>query len=314
MSRRGNRCGALFSALALAISAIAHADNPPSKLPSPAAPDKPPPGYHDMTINVGGKPMTIRVPDEHKNTLKNSSPANSGPYDPTNLDLNHASVYSNKTFSTSSAILSNDDGTNLTHGQKRFETSSFATGAYNQSDRTFQTAAYKSSSSRNSDDFSKSYQLPAAASGLNRSFDVKGSDLQNKKALIADNPKDKVDPFATPWSEGDKRFFDPALTHVKRDPYAPANVDTKKLNDLPNRPLTIDEVRRLINHEQVPDLDKPPEPESGPLNDPNFVPKLDTAVSSKAAPATPPPDETKEDELPSPGMMAKPVNDQPLPK
>jgi hypothetical protein len=302
----------LLSALALALSTVAHADDSPAKPPTP---DKPPPGYRDMTIDIGGKPMTIRVPDEHKNTLKNNGPANAGPYDPTNLELNHPSSYANKSFSTSEAILSKDDGTHLTHDQKRFETSPFATGSYNQSDRTFETAAYKSSS-RSSDDFAKSYQLPGAASDANRSYDVKGSDLQDRKALIADNPKEKTDPFATPWSDSDKRFFDPAMTHVKRDPYAAANgLDVEHLNNLPNRPLSIDEVRNLINHEQVPDLSKPPETESKPLNDPNWEPTLSTpALSNKAAPATPPPDETKADELPSPGMMAKPDDSQPIAK
>ena len=267
-----------------------------------------------MKVYLGGKPTVIRVSDEHKNTLKNNGPSD-GTYDPTRLDLDHASMYANKTFSTGEAKLSKDDSAENARDHKRFITGSFATSTYNQSDRTFQTAAYKSSS-HTSDDFTKAYQLPGADSDANHTFSVKGSELQDKKALIADNPKNKIDPFATPWSDGDKRFFDPAMTHVKRDPYAAANgLDVKQLNDLPNRPLTIDEVRGLINHEQVPDLNKPPETESKPLNDPNWEPALSTpALSNKAAPATPPPDETKDDELPSPGMMAKPETDAPQPK
>jgi hypothetical protein len=310
MSRRVPRCGWLLLAIALACPASVRASAPSS----PPAPDKPPPGYHDKNVNVGGRDMTIRVPDEHKSQLKNSEPSD-GHYDPSSMNINRTSSFADKTFSTRDATLAKDDTAEEAHDQKRFVTGSYDTGSYNQANRTFQTTAYKDSS-RTSSDFAKAYQLPAAASEANRTFAVKGSDYQGKKALIADNPKEKTDPFATPWAQSDKRFFDPAMTHVKRDPYAAANgLDVKHLNELPNRPLTIDEVRNLINHEQIPNLDAPPDPASKPLNDPEWEPPTQAPMlNDKAAPATPPPDEAKAGELPSPGMLAKPESDEPPPK
>jgi hypothetical protein len=307
MSRRVTRCGWLLLAIVLASPASVRASAPASA----PAPDKPPPGSHDVKIYAGGKPMTVRVRDQAKPELKDSETTD-GHYDPSSMNINRTSSYANKTFSTREATLTKDDTAEEAHDQKRFVTSSYNTGSYNQANRTFQTATYKDSS-RTSGDFAKTYQLPAAASEANRTFAVKGSDYQGKKALIADNPKEKTDPFTTPWSQSDKRFFDPAMTHVKRDPYAAANgLDVKHLNELPNRPLTVDEVRDLINHEQIPNLDAPPDPASKPLNDPEWEPPVKPPMlDDKAAPATPPADEAKDGELPSPGMLAKPESDEP---
>jgi hypothetical protein len=299
-------------ALALGFPAAAFA-NATAKPAAPAS-DQPPPGAHDVKTASG---LTIRVRDAQKTELKDDSPTD-GKYDPSSMNMNRTSSYANKTFSTSEAALGGNAMAAEAHDQKRYVTGAYAAGSYNQANKTFETAAYKSSP-QNGGDFDKTFQLPGSgtAAEANRSFAVKSSDLQSKKALIADNPQDKTDPFATTWSEGDKRFYDPTMLrvpHKKHDFQVDANkADPDRITNLPNRPLSVDEVRDLLNNEQIPDLDKPPDTPSKPLNDPGWEPPVKAPLidDTRAAPATPPPDEAGAGELPSPGMMAKPDSSPP---
>ncbi len=247
--------------------------------------DQAPSGYHDIKT-AGGS--VIRVKDEPK-----------GPQG----EFNFASTFSNKSFSAQDSALSKSNSApEMAH--QPFITGSYGTSSYNQSGHTFQTAAYHPDA-RSSDNFAKAYALPDTTDSFAKSFAVKSSDLQDKQALIGQ--KQPTDPFATPWTEGDKKFYDPALRKVKHDPYAGDNLDVSRLTNLPNRPLTVDEVRALINHEQVPDLNSKPDAPSRALNDPGWEPPLKLPeIDEKSAPVTPPPDESKDGELPSPGMMAQP--------
>jgi hypothetical protein len=248
--------------------------------------DHPPEGYHD--VNVAGG--VIRV---------SNAPKSSGG------EFSGTSSFANKSFSAQDSALSKSI-TAPELGHQPFLTHSFgATAAYNQSDRTFETAAYHPDA-RSSDNFNKAYTLPDNQNSLAKPFAVKSSDLQDKQALIGQ--KQLADPFATPWTEGDKKFYDPALRNVKRDPYAGDSLDVSRLTNLPNRPLTVDEVRSLINHEQIPDLNSKPDAASRALNDPDWAPPLKLPeMDEKNTSAPPPADETKDGELPSPGMMAQPA-------
>lgn len=301
MSRQAISCAVLLLVALLPCSA---ADKPRTT--------PPPHGYHD--IKVGRS--VIRVKDEPKPTDTSH-----------NIDLGKTSAFSNKTFDTNFASLSKNDSAAEESSNKRFSTHSFSTSNYNQSDQKYQTVAYKESA-RHSDDFSKSYDLPAANSNANRTFDTKTSDFQGKKAQIAQTTA-KVDPFAAPSSLNEKTFFDPALKHVKRDPYA-TGMDVERLANLPNRPLTIDEVRNLINHEQIPDLNSKPDAPTKPLNDPNWEPPTVAPMAHEpdgrrahwsipashvdSVPIAPPADMDGPNDLPSPGEMAHPENSEPLPK
>jgi hypothetical protein len=312
-------------ALALAFPVAAPASTTPRPRPKPAASsDQPPPGTHDVKTYAGGKPVTIRVKEMPKPELKDSGDSSDGHYDPSNMNMSKTSSYANKTFSTSEAALGGDATAAEAHDQKRFATSAYSAGSYNQANKTFETAAFKSSP-QNGDDFAKTFQLPGdgTATEANRSFGVKTSDLQGKKALIADNPKDKIpDPFATPWTEGDKRFYDPTMLrvpHKRHDFHLDASktiAGNDRITNLPNRPLSVDEVRNLINNDQIPNLDEPPDAPTKALNDPGWEPPVKAPMidDNKAVPATPPADEAAAGDLPSPGMMAKPDSSQPPPK
>lgn len=265
----------------------------------------PPAGYHDVKLPSGA---LVRVADQARPTLNTTSP--DGKYDPSDADFGRTSSYAHKTFSDQDTSLeTNGEASDLK--QKQFLTKSFAASAYDQSDKTFATAAYHSSA-RSSDDLSKAYNLPPAQTDLTRSFATQPSDLQNKTAAVGGDTS-KKDPFSTPWSEGNKQFYDPTILRVPHHHLsgenAPRNAPLDDIDALPNRPLTVDEVRDLINHGQKPDLDsRPDENQSKPLNDPGYEPPLKLPeIDDKAAPATPPRDEAKSDELPSPGMMAAPA-------
>ncbi len=51
------------------------------------------------------------------------------------------------------------------------------------------------------------------------------------------------------------------------------NVVIAHVSDIPNRPLTVDEVRGLINHGLKPDTAAPPGMPSKAINDPNYKPE-----------------------------------------
>jgi hypothetical protein len=315
MSRQVTCC--ILLALAVAWPCAASAQN---AAPTPRGADKPPPGYHDVSFGSGSNKNVIRVADQAKPHLNGNTGSDSdGRYDPEKLDFSRTSPLATKSFATSFAALSKNDTAEETK-LPAFNTHAFDTSAYNQSDRKYATMA-DSESSRSNDDFSKTYQLPqgGADADLNRSFATKTSEFQGKTALLTQTPS-KTDPFATPSSLSDKTFFDPAMEHVKRDRYAAVDgLDVQRLTNLPNRPLTITEVRNLINHEQIPNLaDKPEEEDANDkaLNDPNWAPPTIAPMAPDNTRATPPPDIEKQGDLPAPGEMAQPPpeNSEPLPK
>ena len=173
-------------------------------------------------------------------------------------------------------------------------------------------------SNSNNSDFNKSFTTASADLGPNQSsaFGSKKASEQDRTAVLG-GPG--TDTFASPL--GEKRFIGDEAQSAKRS-LTRLKSGQMYVQDLPNRPLTIDEVRNLIDHGFKPDTDKPPEnEESKPLNDPGYVPKPIREAPEETAPATPAArpaaDEDKEDAIPSPGMMSAnppPENSQPLPQ
>lgn len=280
-----------------------------------AAPvDKPPPGYHDVTIGSGDHQSVVRVADSAAPHLRGGSDSDSDSntaYNPESMNFGKSSPMANKSFATGFASLSKND-TAEEQSSQEFSTHAFATADYSQSYRKYETSADNESSRRN-DDFSKSYELPPASAAADQTFATKASEYQGKTALDVQAPS-KTDPFATPSSLSEKTFFDPEMQHIRRDPYA-TGMDVKRLTDLPNRPLTIDEVRNLINHEQIPDLDDKPDEPSKALNDPDWSPPTVAPMAHDNLPVAPPAEMEKDGDLPAPGEMAQPPeNTEPLPK
>ena len=267
-----------------------------------------PAGFHDVKMSNGS---TVRVADQPKPRIFGGSSSDGAPYDPESADFSRTSSFANKSFNPAGVALSKNQTAEEARDGKRFPSSAYATSRFGAADRPFQTVAF-ADSSRSANETGKGYLLPGAYDS-GKPYDTgKKSEFQDRNALVAQK---KVDPFSAPDSLTEKSFSDPAMTHVKHDPYSAANgLDVSRLNNLPNRPLTIDEVRNLINHEQVPDLSSKPEPASKPLNDPNWTPPEVAPMIDR--PVTPgPTTEDKSGDLPSPGMMSQPTAaPAPIPK
>jgi hypothetical protein len=270
-----------------------------AKLKGQSTLDQPPAGFHDVKLPFGG---VIRVRDQTKTSMRHDTVSGDN-YDPQDADFSRTSSFAHKAFSSQDVALSKSE-TAAEITQQPYATSAYGTSSFTQGDRTFKTAAYHPSTS-SSDDFTKAFTLPSGPADAEKSFAVKPSELQDQQAKIAQTQL-KMDPLSRPDALNDKTFYDPALRKVQRDKYATNGLDVNRLTSLPNRPLTIDEVRALINHDQIPNLDAPAESPSKALNDPGWEPPLKLPDISDKAAATPPQDEN-DGELPSPGMMAQPT-------
>jgi hypothetical protein len=269
-------------------------------------------GYRDVKVQSGGKTTVVRVKDSVGPRLHGESAG--GPYNPENMDLGRTSSFADKSFSTRNSALSKNDTAAEARGDNHFLTKSFSgTKPDSTSDlnRKYQTSSY-TKSSRASDDFHRSFATSSSSMTQDKdvSFASKTSDLQGRTANLGGPQKA---PFSGLSDLSNKTFTDPEMTHVKRDPFASANgLDVSRMVDLPNRPLTIDEVRNLINHETIPNLDAKPDAASKPLNDSGYEPP--TAAPMAHDDLAPPGPEEKDAGLPSPGMMATPESSEPLPK
>ncbi len=306
MSRPGFCCAVLVLAGAWTFSAQA-ADAPTATQPKP---DAPPPGSHDVKTATGA---VIRVRDQGGPRFYGSQPADdSGKYDPESADFSRTSSFANKSFDAGRAALSQNETAEEERDNKRFLTQPYATSSYKFAGRSFETVAYNDAAHPDAE-LNKSFTLPAAYADGGQTFNTgKKSEYQDKTASIV-QATPKIDPFSAPGALTEKTFFDPTTLHVPHKSFNlsksirsdPNSAGT--ITDLPNRALTVDEVRNLVNHEQIPELNAKPDAPSKPLNDPNWTPPEvappapdDSPV--KAGPTT----EDKSDELPSPGMMSGP--------
>ena len=260
-------------------------------------------------VDTGGKSLPIRVQEE-TNPYKNVSSSNTpGKYDPESPNFSATSSMADKTFSAPSNSVSKSSADSQ---------SSFATKSYNFDPSSISapnldtkvgvpiTSAY----SRGDSDFDKSYSTSSADAD------------QNRKSLMASTTSPDQGRTSTLGDQTANTFASPLTTQIFHGDEADASHRslTRMQNgqmlvtDLPNRPLTIDEVRALINHGFKPDTGAPPPPEeeqAKPLNDPNYKPE--------PLRETPPPtaDDDKDDAVPPPGTMAAPPapeNTEPLPQ
>ncbi len=279
---------------------MARADDPP-----PATP----PGYKTVYIDVGGKKEPILV-KQQLDPLRNIQNPDD-PRDPRRI-YSAANAMANKSFMagagsgwdksaqmkdayvTKPYALDQPANSNYT-GKSAFPTAAFAGG------RTL--AAYD-----------RKFATKTADAGQDETaaaFAAIGSSEQNRTAPIDARP---VETFAAPMA--DKTFQGPEedARHKKLTRVGDGQI---LVEDLPDRPLTIDEVRDLINHGFKPNTSEPPPPASKPLNDPDYQPeplRIEPTESETPAPRNAR-DDDKDDPVPAPGTMAEPPeNSQPLPK
>ena len=284
------------------------------------ADDKPAPtdsdGYKTVPVaGTNGKPVNVRVQAQPQPNAHLSSTSSDGKYDPSQYDLNKTSSLANKTYPSASLYQNN-------RAEEAREERTFITKPYliDNGSPTNQTVPMNFNSKA-------AYPVTSAynrtAPGLDKSYPANQTDVaQNKSAQFTAGTSEyqdravnlvthKIETNSSPLAN--KTYAGPEAILERRD-MAKMNQGLMEMKDLPDRPLSVDEVRNLINHGIKPDTDTPPAPESKPLNDPDYKP--DPVLP-------PPPPNTSDEELPSPGAMAAqhqqqqeppPENSEPLPK
>ncbi len=275
------------------------------------ADDKPPaePGYKFVPITSGDHTSYLKVKDA-VDPLKNINPPTSAKYEPGQL-LNHASSMANKSFTASSAAESNNtffkrDQNSLANKSYTTDTSSLADHSMpnlNAKVKTSSSSAY----THRVTDLDKSFATTTANTGNNKTASfATASSYQGRAAILSTV---KPDSYASASDLASKQYLGPGAQHLPEGVTSNDSYNITRASGLPNRDLSIDEVRNLINNDSTPNTQVAPETPSKPLNDPDYKPE-----PTRAAPA---PDEDKFDVVPAPGTMAAPQppeNADPLPQ
>jgi hypothetical protein len=270
-------------------------------------------GYKTVKIGAGAKAISIRV-QQQSDPLKNvSSSATPGKYQPERL-FSGASSLANKSFPLSASSLSHQDADFANPERSTFITKSYVENPASFSVPNLNTKAdfpIASAYSRQAEGFEKSYSTSTADAGRDHVAMLASSTTttdQNRTALFTSSEKSE-DLAAYPMA--DKQYLGPGAQHPPDGVVIKENVTISRMSDVPNRPLTIDEVRNLINHGAKPDTDAKPAEPSKPLNDPDYKPE---PLRDTPSPGS---DDDKNDPVPSPGTMAAPPapeNAEPLPQ
>jgi hypothetical protein len=255
-------------------------------------------GDRTVNVNVGGKSMPIKVRDM------------SDPLQKTDMSdpLDHQKVFSETNSMANKAFEA--PGNNFKKADLN-DKNSFVTKSY--IDQNEKNSAYfakaethSAAFTKGNHDFDKGYFTASADSQVNHPFLTANntSEDQNRAAVLGG--PDKQDLAANPMSN--KTYLGPGAQNVPDGLDVKENMILTRVNDIPTRALTIDEVRNLINSGTKPNFDEKPEEPSKALNDPDYKPE-----PLRGDPSPPPvpgylqhADDDKDDAVPSPGMMSHP--------
>ena len=292
-----------LAALLLLAGLVVHADDKTSI----------PEGFRQVKLPGGG---SIMVKDQPK--PQGSSNPDPSHYDPRDYDLNKTSPLANQSFVSDTAPLAQSDFANAksSYATKSYGSPTGTDRAMPHLDSRYPTSA-SNSYSRSAGGFDKTYLTKNSdlTTQQTASFASTTSSDQGRMALFDEHPQNT---FESPLAH--KTYAEPI---VQRDADKIASGELH-IADLPNRPLTVDEVRDLINHGVKPDTDSPPPPVSKPLNDPDYLPPAappadDSPPQDQPSPTSAPApasEDDKNDPVPAPGMIAEPPpeNSESLPQ
>jgi hypothetical protein len=248
-----------------------------------------PPGYKMVAVPMaGGHTGYIQVKE---------APKMGGDSTPDGSGFNMASPMADKTFLPNGGSASYQDKVQDTFVTKSYFAPSdtdHAVPGLHDAGAAKSYGAY----SRAADGFDKSFQTSAADEQAKSStLDLKKADESDRTATLGGQDIKK---FA--YNGSDKTYEGPEARAVQRD-LDRMNQGLESLKDLPDRPLTIDEVRALINHGVKPDLDDKSAAPSKPLNAPDYMP--DAAPAPMRDPVQP--GHLKdENDLTTPGAVSHP--------
>ena len=265
--------------------------------------------FTQVPVQSGGQTTYIKVQKQPTPSNHASWASSPDKYNPETYDLGRTSSMANKSFASGA-------NTSVSKNKSSFQKEAFLTKSYsigNQSDQTTPNLTAKvptysaTAYGKNASSFDKGFAGTSAEMTQNKKvlFASNTSELQGRTATIGSQQINTSAPFA----QADKSYQGPEVSYIRRD-LNDVNSGLSRMSDLPNRALTIDEVRNLINHDAKPSPNAKPEPASKPMNDPDYKPQ--------SLRATPAPTEDKDDLIPSPGVTAAgfqpPENSEPLPK
>ena len=230
---------------------------------------------------------------------------------------NHSSGFSgvsamaNKTFSPAGFSTAKEDPSLDAHGQNTFQVKSFDASAQTGHAVPKTDTAFPLPSARTyghaTTDLEKSYSTKHYETGTDKLAPSLASTTASDQDRMANLGDHQTETFDSPLP---KQYLGPGAQNAPPGTKIKENVTLYSLNELPTRPLTIDEVRNLINHGFKPDTNKPPPPESKPLDDPDYKPEPRPAASEPII------DDDKNDPVPAPGTIAHPPpeDSEPLPQ
>ena len=265
-----------------------HADNKPATTV--------PPGYRLVHLPSGGE-VLVKDAGGVPTAQANQKPEK---YSPTNL-YNGSNDMADKSFAPSSNFFpqntsykSADQNGYLTKPYTASDSSSADHSIPNLNPKT--SVASTSAYSRSATDFNKGFTTAKADIGKDGSskFPTATASDQDHAAVLGGKTTDMY-----PSTFASKPYKGPETDDIKRD-MAKINSGLMQVKDLPNRTLTFDEVRALLNHGFKPNTDEKPQPDNKPLNDPDYKPDV-----SPAPPSTPVEDD-RNDPVPPPGTMSQP--------
>jgi hypothetical protein len=266
------------------------------------------PGYKIVMVHSGARTIPVQVKDT-SDPFRNvkSSATTPGKYDPSRV-FSATSSMADKSFNMSSNAFANR--TFDTSQENHFVAKSYDdTAAWTQP--TTATSYRSAFFTRPAADTDRTFAA-TRAEPVNRAVLADAADTSADRARQAALGGPAVPESYPQDTRFAKQYLGPAAQHVPPGVEIKENVALNGVGQIPNRPLSVDEVRDLINHGTKPNFDQPPPEASKPLNDPNHVPEplRDDPNPSAGNHA----DEDKDDAVPSPGTMAGPEVSEPLPQ
>ncbi len=234
--------------------------------PRPSGTPTPPPGY--KVVNHGNTPIFVK---DQLDPLRHAGNIGDDPLDPQKV-FSETNPASNKTFMPGDASV--NKSANL-DSQRGFRHQGLRHRGLQRLQSRLQdhlphrvVRRHKSAAGYN-----QAYATKDASADLescDSAFAPIGASEQNRAAPI---DAKTFATYAAPQQGKDFTGPEADVMHRHAKPGEPIDGDLEKLGEIPDRPLSVDEVRALINHGFKPNLSEPAAPASKPLNDPNYQPE-----------------------------------------
>jgi len=281
--------------VALTTGSMLHAGDKPPAVPEGYKPVKLP-GGSTILVKEGGDPFR-RLPSAQQKSDK---------YDPRQL-FNHENSMAHKQFSASANSMAQKDAD--PHDQARYLTKSYTDLPSPDKNKSAFMTKYPIADPSENDQTASDFKKPYTTASIGRTlpkYTTSTSTFQGREAPVGDN-KQKV----YGYTDATKQYLGPGAQKVPEGVEIKENVVLSRMGDMPDRPLSVDEVKNLINHGIRPDFETVNDIEpSKPLNHPDYKPQPLRDLTPAEGQAD------RDAPVPPPGTMGNrpPENSEPLPQ